>query len=174
MIALEEQSPSYCGACPTNCCSPCIDLKVTRQEFDRCFARHADKLSVKDLGAYLEVTSNITKDCPNFIDDRCAIYEDRPMECRLYPHSVQDIDLISGGVRAYVHAGTRMCPHKSELMAPEPQVLEMVRGFLEDAYPGVPQTIVLEQDPGRLKLKWLRVSKQAKRRMAATLGMEIR
>ena len=174
MSALDDQAPNYCKACPTNCCSPCIDLKVTRQEFDRCFAAHADKISIKDLGAYLEVTSNKTKDCPNFIDDRCAMYEDRPMECRLYPHSVQDIDLIAGGVRAYVHAGTRTCPQKSKLMAPEPEVLAMVKGFLDEAYPALPQTIMLEQDPSRYKLKWLRVRKQTKRRVAAALGMEIR
>jgi Fe-S-cluster containining protein len=174
MNDFDQQAPNYCGACPTNCCSPCIDLKVTKSEFDRCFAAHADKLSVKDLGAYLEVTSNKTKDCPNFINDCCAIYDDRPMECRLYPHSVQDIDLIAEGVRAYVHAGTRTCPQKAKLIATEPEVLSMVQGFLDEAYPGLPQKILLEKDPSRFKLKWLRVKKQARRRVAATLGMEVR
>jgi Fe-S-cluster containining protein len=174
MSGSEDQAPNYCAACSTKCCSPLINAKVTREEFDRCFAKFRDEMSVTDLGAYLEVSSKQGKDCPNFINESCSIYEDRPMECRLYPHSVQDIDLIDGKVRAYVHAGTRFCPFKSNLMMPEPDVLAMVKGFLDEAYPGVPQNIVLEQDPSRFKLKWLRVKKQMRRRVAATLGQEIR
>ena len=58
------------------------------------------------------------KDCPNLVDGRCVIYEQRPIECRLFPWDVAEVDGKPYLIRWYV------CDHDE---MKEEQALEILK-----------------------------------------------
>jgi Fe-S-cluster containining protein len=160
----------YCAICTTSCCEPCIDVKVTYEEYERVYAAHADDLEVVECGGYYEVSSIDKGACPHFIDRRCAAYDIRPMECRLFPYSMQELTVQGDQVKAYVHAGTRLCQFKSALMPSETEVREMIQGFLDEAYPGLRHEIVIEKDPNFNKLRLMRYRRKLRQAVGRMVG----
>jgi len=124
----------YCQNCNVNCCVDLSGLKVTPRDFELLFKAHRDKMDVKDNGAYLQISARNGEACPVFDGEKCSMYEDRPMECRLYPYTVEDVIDDGEAVRAEIHATVR-CPSLSELL-PTPEVAQsLTEDFLKECYP---------------------------------------
>jgi Fe-S-cluster containining protein len=153
----------YCSRCTTSCCAPLIGLKVTREEFASAFAGKEDKLTVHDQGGFLEVWAGGDGACPNFIDRKCAIYDSRPAECRLYPYSIDSVEERGSAARAYVHAGTESCPFKEPLLPPEGEVRRLMLRFLAAAYPGKRHEVVVERDPNFKVMRLRRLRNRIRR-----------
>lgn len=125
-----------CATCSIDqdCCTHLSGLRVTEAEFQRCFSSHVDLLHIEREGPVLVLTPKDGAACPNWQKGGCAVYDDRPRECRLFPFTLfvrkQGADLVSIGY----HSDTR-CPLKQALIAPDAEARAIVANFGEEAFP---------------------------------------
>ncbi len=158
-----EQHP--CATCRDNCCAPLRGLKVTRAEFDRVFSDKVDRLSIIDNGDWLQVSST-NGACPNLREGLCQVYDDRPMECRLFPYTIETITPRDQVVQVYVHGSTH-CPAREQLKPAVTTAHAMVSDFCAEAFPHLSADITIIDRPNPVVL---RVSRAARRfRLATTL-----
>ena len=71
--------------------------------------------------------------CPNWQRDGCAVYDDRPRECRLFPFTLFVRKGGEGVVSLGYHCDTR-CPMKGRLAMPKAEVVRLVAEFGQDAF----------------------------------------
>jgi len=138
-------SENKCLACSLerNCCQQIDNLRLTKSEFHRHFSNHADKFHIKDFGAWLLLNAKKDTACPHW-QGQCSIYESRPVECQLYPHTIGEIVETGSHVKLTYHARTA-CPLKDELIAPQEESERAIRRFAEDAF-GVDAKIIVRTE----------------------------
>lgn len=131
-LAHDERALDTCGACSIGqeCCRRLQGLQVTHAEYDRLFKAHEPLLTVSDRGSHLMIESVEGEVCPNW-DGKCAVYLDRPIECRLFPYTLDDIDDAGSHVNVYVHTAIS-CPGKAALMPSVADMADMVHDFIDD------------------------------------------
>jgi Fe-S-cluster containining protein len=124
-----------CVACSIgqDCCSNLSGLRLLESEYSLHFARQSKRLRVKSQGQFYTVSSKDAGPCPHWIKDRCAIYYDRPIECRLFPYTIGLLDCDDSQVVLTIHARTH-CPLKKKLLVPKVQAEELVRSFACQAF----------------------------------------
>lgn len=117
-----------------DCCSHLSGLRVSRREFDRCFAQHEARMVVGRDGPLWVVSALNGGPCPNWSDRGCSVYEQRPMECRLFPYTIYTRSRTADSVSIAFHSDTR-CPLKDQLRMPRPAAKRMIAEFCRDAFP---------------------------------------
>lgn len=150
-----------CLACSIeqDCCHRLDGLVVTAREYERVFARHADRLDVTEVGELRRVSARGAP-CPNF-EGRCTVYDDRPMECRLFPVTTHVVAVSGDTVRVTVHDRTN-CPQKAALMPDDATVTRFVEGFARDAYgPEKAVEVIFERGFGRAAAYGLKAARKA-------------
>ncbi len=121
-----------CFRCDQDCCTRLSQLKLSKAEFERNFLHHSESLLIKEYrGIY--VVSERGNGCPNLRGNRCAVYEIRPIECRLFPYTIGSCMRIGRLVVMTYHHRTR-CQQKHHLLAPRAEVVDMLVGFAKDAF----------------------------------------
>ena len=142
---MSNSSDNPCASCSIDqdCCTHLSGLRVTAAEFERCFAAHADRLDIEHEGPVVVLTPKNHAPCPNWQQAGCAVYEDRPRECRLFPFTLYvrkpNDDLVSIGY----HSDTR-CPLKTTLLPADCDARAIVTSFAEEAFPGLQVEITRE------------------------------
>lgn len=134
-----------CTACAIHqdCCSNLTGLRLTQAEYDRHFAQHAACLDVEtEAGVYL-VSVKDGGACPNW-DDGCTVYETRPVECGLFPHTIGVVRERALDVLVSFHARTT-CPLKDDLIAPSHVSRDAVARFAHDAYGDARKVTIIEE-----------------------------
>ena len=121
-----------CFRCDQGCCTRLSQLKLSQAEFERSFLHHSESLLIKECrGIY--IVSERGNGCPNLRDNRCAVYEIRPIECRLFPYTIGNSMRIGRLVVMTYHHRTR-CPQKHRLLAPRTEVVDMLVSLAKDAF----------------------------------------
>ena len=132
-----SKAPSAANPClkctiGQDCCSNLHGLRVSHGEYERTFARWADRLDVRHDGSTVILATHGGGACPNF-QGRCTVYETRPMECRLFPHSIGSVIETRHGISVSVHSRTT-CPLKSQLISSDEiahaMVADWARGWV--------------------------------------------
>ncbi|MGE4488677.1 MAG: YkgJ family cysteine cluster protein [Kiritimatiellales bacterium] len=78
-----------CAGCPVNCCRDLRKLKLSPSEYQRVYEPFRDQFDFERKGSLYELSMHKGLSCPHLGEmDRCTIYETRPAECRLFPHTV--------------------------------------------------------------------------------------
>ena len=126
-MAAESINP--CLACDKGqgCCTHLIDLKLTPKEFDKFFADRSELFDLKKDTPYYQLTIKENGACPCW-SDQCSVYEDRPIECRLYPYSIAWIISHKGRIIAAYHDHTS-CPLKEDLLFRKEEAKSLVTKF---------------------------------------------
>ena len=127
-----------------DCCSNLSGLKLLESEYRLHFARDYRRLQVKKEGQFYTIASKDGGPCPHWVKDRCRIYYDRPIECRLFPYTIGLIDRDDSQVVLTIHARTR-CPLKKQLLVPKLKAEEMVRSFAYQAF-GAQHVVKIEHE----------------------------
>ena len=121
-----------CFRCDQGCCTRLSQLKLSQAEFERSFLHHSESLLIKECrGIY--IVSERGNGCPNLRGNRCAVYEIRPIECRLFPYTIGSFMRIGRLAIITYHHRTR-CPQKHRLLAPRTEVVDMLVSLAKDAF----------------------------------------
>ena len=123
-----------CAACTIDqdCCTHLSGLRLTQIEFDRCFQQHADEIAVEREGPLFVVSQRDGAACPNWQGGGCAVYDVRPRECALFPHTLY-VQQRGDEISVRVHSDTR-CPLKAQLLGSGQAAEQLARQFAEEAF----------------------------------------
>lgn len=154
----EELAANPCLACTIaqGCCAEMQGLLVTESEFQRVFSRHHNALEITQTGRLKRLTSKAGP-CPNW-HGACTVYEDRPMECRLFPFTVSLVAATSQTIHITAHDRVD-CPQKEALRPREAAAIDLIKAFARDAYgPGHTVHISFERGVGKIKALLLKLA----------------
>ena len=115
-----------------DCCTNLKGLKLTKSEYKQHFARHQDRLVVQQKGLIYEVSAKQGGTCPHW-NDGCAIYNDRSIECRLFPYTIKQFRFYHGRVLLTLSDYTN-CPLKRMLLLPWNEAQNLASLFARDAF----------------------------------------
>ena len=136
-------SDNICSTCSINqaCCTSLTSLRVSRDEFKNAFIHHRQEILFKEhLGVY-EVSGS-PDSCPNWENNRCLIYEKRPMECRIYPYTIGGYLRVGRIVFLTYHDRT-CCPHKEHFKASHGDVRIILQAFVDEAFGGGVRPVII-------------------------------
>lgn len=108
-------SPCMSCSIDMDCCRKFNGVVMSQDEYDRLFAKFDGRFELEQLGRFVKIADKSGQGCPYFEQGTgCTIYEDRPLDCRLFPFS---LDHVRGGenepMRASAHRRVG-CPHSEE------------------------------------------------------------
>lgn len=150
-------SDNPCLACPVDqaCCRELDWMRLSPAEFDRVFGDVADQMECKPEGPFLLVRARNKASCPRW-EGQCTVYEQRPMECRLYPQAIGSV--FDGREMVLSVHGETPCPWRNRLRGSDDLATDMVRALgRELARDGQPVRVVREEGPGKLEITWRRL-----------------
>jgi Fe-S-cluster containining protein len=84
----EQNNP--CHTCPDSCCAlkGHCGLRLSKDEFETFFRDQEQDLNVRVEDKIVIISTKDGLVCPNLGKKGCRIYEDRPIDCRLYPYQM--------------------------------------------------------------------------------------
>lgn len=102
---------NLCDTCGTNqhCCTRLDGLMLTKDEYETRFRRHEENLLVQQSGGFYRVTPRDGAACPNWDHGGCAIYLNRPIDCRLFPYMMVRVDKGKGPLKILLKTSS-LCP----------------------------------------------------------------
>ncbi|MBI2479653.1 MAG: hypothetical protein HYV60_13785 [Planctomycetia bacterium] len=123
-----------CAACTIDqdCCKHLSGLRLTQVEFDRCFKQHAGEIAVEREGPLWVVSQRDGGACPNWQEGGCAVYDERPRECALFPYTLH-VQQRGDAISVRVHSDTR-CPLKAQLLGSEKAAEQLAQAFAQEAF----------------------------------------
>jgi len=147
-----------CFSCPIEqeCCRKLKSLRLTKSEYLKHFAQFQEKITVQDYDETCIVSSREGEPCPNWSGKKCAIYADRPVECRIFPYTIGRINKKYNHVTISYHKRTN-CPQKEVLTMPDKELKKIILRFANNAF-GDKLTFKVKRE-GTLT-KWLTTLKQ--------------
>jgi len=79
-----------CLSCPDTCCGipGKFSLRLSKDEFEKHFKDSEQDLLVTEKDKVIMIYSIEGKVCPNLNNKGCRIYQERPIDCRLYPYQM--------------------------------------------------------------------------------------
>lgn len=97
---MEKRDHFYCNDCGYCCIDPSTQINMTlldikwlsdymhmsiKELFTKEIVTFIPFLKAKDFSIF-EVDFGMKRPCPLFIDNKCSVYEGRPMNCRIFPY----------------------------------------------------------------------------------------
>lgn len=126
-MSTDQENP--CLACTENqrCCSQLSGLRLSEAEFEKYFRDHSDQLTIiKDDKTFI-VSSHGNGPCPYWQLSGCKIYNNRPVDCRVYPYEITEV-LERKRVVEVRFRDSPGCPQRDRLFMP----LEEAKALLKD------------------------------------------
>jgi Fe-S-cluster containining protein len=124
-----------CLACTENqrCCSRLSGLRLSEEEFRKYFRNHSDRLSVVKDNKVFIVTSQDNGPCPHWDLSGCMIYNDRPIDCRVYPYEITQV-VKQRKVIQIKFRESPACSQREHLLMPIEEAEELMKVFGQSAY----------------------------------------
>lgn len=124
-----------CSSCniQQECCKDLKYLRLTKSEYLQLFALHKEKITVQNFDETYMVSSKENQHCPNWSNNKCMVYLKRPIECRIFPHTIGVIRKNFDSMLVPYHARTE-CPQKKDLLMSDNEVKELVISFAHEAF----------------------------------------
>ena len=107
----ENNNP--CSSCciEQECCRKLQYLRLTKSEYLQNFDKHKEKIFVQNFDETYMVSSKGDQPCPNWSNNKCMVYIERPVECKIFPHTIGIIRKTFDNVLITYHSRTD-CPQK--------------------------------------------------------------
>ncbi len=132
-----------CLVCNFNqrCCSQLSGLRLSREEFEKYFKLHAEKLSILKYKKVFLVSTLNSSPCPHWGESGCRIYRDRPVDCRLYPYEITR--MVEKRRRIEItFQGNNGCPQRDNLLMPVEEAKALIEDFCQTVYGRGKPTII--------------------------------
>lgn len=156
-----------CLACSTgqHCCIRLSGLLLSANEFITLFKYHQEKLSIKQSNKVTIVSSKEGNACPHWGPSGCRIYQQRPIDCRVFPYITARIIEKRSTVKIVFHSRSD-CPLKDQLFLhmPEADIKNLLIEFGKNVY-GSTKTIVVSHERGFISRFRNRVEAAISRRL---------
>jgi len=124
-----------CLTCSINqgCCSQISGLRLSKEEFEKYFNTHSGELEIVKYRKTFVISSRNKGPCPYWHKNGCMIYNDRPIDCRLYPYEITRISekRKTIEVTAIENPG---CPQKDHLLMSSEEAKALIEVFCQNAY----------------------------------------
>ena len=148
---MDNASVNLCENCPIeqDCCKHLTGLKLTDREFNELFVPYRDLMTIRMIGPIYEISIKDAGPCPRW-KNGCSVYPRRAVECRLFPYTMNQIEISGKKVSISYHSRTN-CPFKGELLMPRNRAEKLIRSFAEEAF-GKDASIKI-----RYESQWFRV-----------------
>lgn len=134
---MKNTNSNPCATCSTNygCCTlkGTCGLMLTKEEFDRHFKGHTDKLVVISSRNFVIISSRDSFACPHLDVDGCKIYDDRPIDCRLFPYMMSNVFEMRGQIKIVFHDRSD-CPQRFHLLHPVDEARTLVMEFARSVF----------------------------------------
>ena len=124
-----------CLSCPDTCCGipGKFSLRLSKEEFEKHFKDREQDLVVKEKDKVVMIFSNEGKVCPNLEKKGCRIYEDRPIDCRLYPYQMLPLYETNSKVK-FILFMIPNCIENKTFLIPESKARALVEEFGRKVY----------------------------------------
>lgn len=144
-------SDNPCIACTDNSCCTLkgsCGLMLTKKEFEKHFKTYAEDLIIRPSDEFIIISSKEGRVCPYLGDSGCRIYQDRPIDCRLYPYVMRHFFVKGDKVKIVFHSRSG-CPQKNSLLllTPEIEARRLITSFGKEVY-GEDKTIIVQRQKG--------------------------
>jgi Fe-S-cluster containining protein len=111
-----------------------MGLKLSKREFEKHFKKHSGRLSVIKYNKMFIVYPRNKLPCPYWDENKgCGIYEERPIDCRLYPFDLHKIIEKNGVIEIEFYDQTD-CPHKEVLFMPVDEAKGLMMKLAREVY----------------------------------------
>jgi len=132
-MAVEFDNP--CARCTINmgCCRTLWGLRLSEAEFQQHFADYREKFDVSRQGPIRRISVKKGYTCPHF-ENGCRVYAERPIECRLYPHTIGKVWTFGKRVLITYNTFRSDCPFCEELKIPDTEAADMVAQFAKNTF----------------------------------------
>ncbi|MDG1416771.1 MAG: YkgJ family cysteine cluster protein [Maricaulis sp.] len=157
---MSSENPCLKCTLELSCCASLSGLRVNQTEFDRCFADVADQFDVERDGPFYRLSVKNGGACPH-LETQCTIYEDRPMECALFPHTIGAV-FDNDTLLMTVHKRTD-CPQKADLAMDDAEAVNRVEQFARETVGADAKIrVILDEGPARMEVLARRVLRKLK------------
>ena len=140
-----------CSTCATGygCCTlkGACGLMLTKEEFDKHFKGHTDKLVVRSSRNFVIISSRDGFACPHLDVGGCRIYHERPIDCRLFPHMMSNVFERRNHIKIVFHDRSD-CPQKGHLFQPTDEARALVMEFARSVF-GTNRPIIVKFEKRR-------------------------
>ena len=143
-----------CLTCPDSCCAlkgEC-GLRLSPAEFEAHFKEHIQNLHMRQDGKNVVISTREGLVCPNLGEKGCRIYEERPIDCRLYPYQMLPVYETRRKVKFMLYM-TPDCVANRTFHFSEQSARALVEKFCKDVYGDKTVLIQIYQDRFLPKLK---------------------
>ena len=141
-----ENNPCLACAADQQCCEV-LGLKLSKREFEKHFKKYSDRLSIIKYYKMFIVYPRNNLPCPYWDKESgCTIYEERPIDCRLYPYDLHQLIEKKGIIEISFYDQTD-CPQKENLFIPVDEAKELMKTLAREVY-GEDKPITIQFNPG--------------------------
>ena len=124
-----------------------MGLKVSVREYEKNFKKHSFRLTTIKYNKMVILFPKNNQPCPYWDKRGCSIYEDRPIDCRLYPFELNRMVEKKQKIEVVFYDQTD-CPHKEALFIPVDEAKELMKALARDVY-GSGKPIEIKYEPGK-------------------------
>ena len=123
-----------CLNCPKKCCIVgLIGLMLSKEEYETYFKEHEQNFLVRSEDKIVFLTAKEGIICPYFENEGCKIYDERPIDCRLYPYQMRLAYETKEKIKFILHSRSD-CPRKANLLLPEAEAKALIMDFGKKVY----------------------------------------
>ena len=143
----EQDNPCLTCKADQQCCKV-LGLKLSRDEFEQHFKAHSSRLTIIKYKKMYIVYPRNNLPCPYWDKKNgCGIYENRPIDCRLYPYDLHKLIEKNGVIEIEFYDQTD-CPHKENLFMQPDEAKDLMKTLARNAY-GQDKQINIKFIPGK-------------------------
>jgi len=129
----ERSNPCLTCSAQQRCCSQLSGLRLTKDEFEIHFKKHSDGLAIARYEKTFVVSSHNNGPCPHWGKSGCRIYNDRPIDCRLYPYEITRISEKRKAIEITL-LNNPGCPEMDSLLMPFEEAKALIEFFCHTVY----------------------------------------
>jgi Fe-S-cluster containining protein len=146
-----KDTPCFSCSIEQECCRKLRFLRLTKSEYMQHFVQHQGTITVQNCTETYLISSKEGQTCPNWSSEKCTIYTDRPVECRIFPYTLGRINKEKLHVVINYHERTH-CPQKKVLLVSDKETKKLILSFAHEAF-GNKYTIEVKRE--NLLAKWI-------------------
>jgi len=103
-------------------------------EYQKIYERFSDRFTVERKGLLYELSMRPEYNCPHLNEQMlCTIYDSRPVECRIFPYTVNQT-YQTGPVVLFTYHGNTPCSRKKELFPSHRETRRQILRLARDTY----------------------------------------
>jgi Fe-S-cluster containining protein len=142
---MSKSKDNPCVGCSTDqhCCSQLSSLFLAEEEYDQHFKKYAAILDIIWSNKFVVVSVTQGGPCPHWGENGCLIYQNRPIDCRVFPYVTTQIIEKRNKIKITFHSSSD-CPKRDSLypLMPEAEIRKLLTAFGKKTF-GENKTVIV-------------------------------